>query len=576
MDKINQLRRLAGMPYDLSKDISRTPPASKKSVVKEAYKVPQRKADLMPENDANHAARVGATKQAIFHLTAAIKQLEAIPAMNFDGDIPHFVEQLKELLGGDNQDSDGLQGLSLGYQHDHDQWKTKEAGRVKQEQEEEDISAASHEAVDHHNENEDRLQNTAKFEKGQKASLHGKPVTVIVASDESETVGVVPCGEEDNVDAIELVHANELEQADDIDDEQDDSVDMEIDLDSPEDDHNGEINQPESANSDDDDEPGDDDLEVIALGSGDNNDDVKHIKSSIGGQLGECTPGAWIKTKDGQAGVVAYVSGDKVTFKPHNTPEKSVTTTMQNVVTEGGMPSSVIKHKQKLSEMSNEDLAKRFTTLAKEQNRKPEDLARSTARSHGYGKNSSHYWDRIKSHVTEGVNYYYDKAEEGTPLDVYDGKKNANNVWKEIDIKDKKQVKDENPNQLFSLGAASDTDNERKVKIPASVKSSLKSAMDEVEAGFKRLSSVETDAHFFYNSLLNAFEQILQYLEVGTVYSVKQAQIFMTSLMGPILFKIPADVKNFIAKGGETRSLKDYMKPVDSKYPITGPRQVLK
>ena len=31
----------------------------------------------------------------------------------------------------------------------------------------------------------------------------------------------------------------------------------------------------------------------------------------------------------------------------------------------------------------------------------------------------------------------------------------------------------------------------------------------------------------------------------------------------------------FIANGGKARSLKDYMTKVDSKYPITGPRNAL-
>ena len=67
---------------------------------------------------------------------------------------------------------------------------------------------------------------------------------------------------------------------------------------------------------------------------------------------------------------------------------------------EGGMPSSVIKHKQALAAKTPEDLHARFKEIAKRNGESVEDLARSTAWSHGYGKGegkgSSHYWDKVK------------------------------------------------------------------------------------------------------------------------------------------------------------------------------------
>jgi len=73
--------------------------------------------------------------------------------------------------------------------------------------------------------------------------------------------------------------------------------------------------------------------------------------------------------------------------------------------------------------------------------------------------------------------------------------------------------------------------------------------------------------------MATAFSDLLDKLEKGTLYDFKEAQVFAQSLMGPMLHKIPADVWKFIVNGGETRSLKDYMKKV--KDPITGPRNTI-
>jgi len=67
---------------------------------------------------------------------------------------------------------------------------------------------------------------------------------------------------------------------------------------------------------------------------------------------------------------------------------------------EGGMPSSVIKHKQALAAKTPEALHAGFKEVAKRNGESVEDLARSLAWSHGYGKGegkgSSHYWDKVK------------------------------------------------------------------------------------------------------------------------------------------------------------------------------------
>ena len=57
---------------------------------------------------------------------------------------------------------------------------------------------------------------------------------------------------------------------------------------------------------------------------------------------------------------------------------------------EGGMPTSVIKNKQKYADMSDKELASHFKG-------KDEETLKQMAWRHGYGKMSSHYVDRIKN-----------------------------------------------------------------------------------------------------------------------------------------------------------------------------------
>lgn len=129
--------------------------------------------------------------------------------------------------------------------------------------------------------------------------------------------------------------------------------------------------------------------------------------------------------------------------------------------------------------------------------------------------------------------------------------------------------KDESPHQLKAL-EPSPGDHDRKVNVPASLKQQLRAEAAQARKEAKELGVADKDAKWFYEALANMFDELLGHLEKGTVYDIKMAQIFMTSLMGPMLHKIPADVVNFVAKGGAERKLADYMKPVDKKYPVTG------
>lgn len=65
----------------------------------------------------------------------------------------------------------------------------------------------------------------------------------------------------------------------------------------------------------------------------------------------------------------------------------------------GGMPSSVIRHKQQLALLTDEELAGHFQRVSDATGKPVEQAARECAWRHGYGKLSPHYWNRIKSHL---------------------------------------------------------------------------------------------------------------------------------------------------------------------------------
>ena len=89
---------------------------------------------------------------------------------------------------------------------------------------------------------------------------------------------------------------------------------------------------------------------------------------------------------------------------------------------EGGMPSSVIKSKQAREKMSPEDLHAHVKSLQAKGGpifggKSVEHIAREMAWSHGHGKMSPHYWNRIK-HL-EPKNEEVEQVEEGkAPFDI--------------------------------------------------------------------------------------------------------------------------------------------------------------
>lgn len=198
----------------------------------------------------------------------------------------------------------------------------------------------------------------------------------------------------------------------------------------------------------------------------------------------------------------------------------------------------------------------------------------------------SAYWlaeNIIGDRIEEAMQYYgvqYDGSHEKAgdkPINVSDGSTNDEQVMDTLP-----PTKKESPEQLKTGETGEEETNEphddinTKIKVPNSIKQALRTEIDNAKKEAEKTDSRNKDAKYFYKDLAIAFEDLLRHLEGGTRYDIKQAQIFAQTLMGPMLHKIPTEVWKFLTNGGETRSLKSYVKEVDKKYPILGPRNTIK
>jgi len=131
---------------------------------------------------------------------------------------------------------------------------------------------------------------------------------------------------------------------------------------------------------------------------------------------------------------------------------------------------------------------------------------------------------------------------------------------------DPKKVKNEYTLQPENRGKESMTDEVQKVKVPSKIKSDLKKAIAQFrkdgEAQGRINSHTASENAQLMLDTAEAFDKILDLLSAGDVMSLKRAQVFASSLMGPMLHKLPDGVWDFIVNGGEKRSLKNYMNKV--------------
>lgn len=93
----------------------------------------------------------------------------------------------------------------------------------------------------------------------------------------------------------------------------------------------------------------------------------------------------------------------------------------------------------------------------------------------------------------------------------------------------------------------------QKTKVPAFIKKDLSDAIKHFKDESSRLKIHDEANALFQEQIADALERIEDLIH----NDIKQAQIFITTLMGPILHKIPSSVCKFIYSGGDN-SLKTF------------------
>lgn len=124
-----------------------------------------------------------------------------------------------------------------------------------------------------------------------------------------------------------------------------------------------------------------------------------------------------------------------------------------------------------------------------------------------------------------------------------------------IEYKDPAIVADKPNTDLYNPGALPHTD---KIRVPVAVMSDLSSCIGDYEKCAKLSNGVDDAKGSFCMTVVAAFKELDDLLKIGTVESVKQAQIKATSWMSPITVLLPVTVQKFIHMGGRKSTLKDF------------------
>jgi len=240
---------------------------------------------------------------------------------------------------------------------------------------------------------------------------------------------------------------------------------------------------------------------------------------------------------------------------------------------------------EEMPESDDDDFLKNLTAIEKEQLK----TAITTLRMLSSGSMIKETMERVaqvtNKTLKEAMHYYnvnYPGWEDSErPVNVSNGSANDEQVMDSMP-----DPKTEGPEQTRTMDQQDNSPQDKSgddlsntIKIPKYVTKGLKDAIadfrKEEKSEQRRNQGYAKEAEYMYRDSANAFEEILELL-TGSVYDFKKAQVKATSLMGPMLHKIPNKVWKFIVNGGEQQSLKSYMTDVPKSYPITGPRNTLK
>lgn len=529
----NQMRRMAGLPVDYVAEAAKDRAEkealaiteSKKSIITEARTVPGRKSEVAKKTPENMRDAVEQAEKALDHVEEAIKCLERIPALDFDGVVPHMINELEDVLT-DDDDGVSLTSCVNKIQTTYRKWRRTENATDKVEADIDDTVKA-HEEEEEFQRRACDMKNILHIGHDASPKMTKKGSTIQgwvsdLASDGEEEVTIEfdykPAQEEEEESAGCEIFAVSTEDGRDID--------------------------PDTLEKDDVEK------EILAA-----------IQSSEGLNEGKAE-----KDYDGDG----EIESDEEEYK--GSREKAAKKAKKDEVKEDHFKVGQVvtdaktDKKYEIVSIDNEGEGKKevYKTKCKKSGKKKDFSPKQL-------KESMHFYNTS--------NYSDWEDDVSDPVNVADGSSNGDKVW---DVPaNPENDRDESPHQLADPMSAGTSPQDQSVgdeaplKVPANIKKALQDEINQARAEAEKLDVYNKDAKVFYHDLANAFEDLLNHLKGETVGDIKKAQIYMTSLMGPMLHKVPATVVNFIARGGKNRSLKDYYKPVDSKYPITGPRDVL-
>jgi hypothetical protein len=494
----NKIRMLAGLTIDPSLETR-----AEYEKLAEAREVPRRRADLKPRNEKTLKAQVTGIRKAIAHLENAVKALESIPAIDFGGDVPHYIREIEELLSTDGGEA-GLKQLLKAWE-----------AEIATTQPTDESVVESH------------------FKRGEMIKdKDGYDWKVLgwTGSGDNE-VYELECPRSGKKSKKKYSELKKLDEMVSYEDENDPAADV----------HGVEP----TAKREERLQSFKSDLNQGDRVLYDNGIWVVHIADAKADLVGIVPAGMAHATKEEKDHAMQQVKREKLRKPSEEECEVMMSESVRR-------PTSVTdfegKGQKDLGGTRKELLAK----YAKTKDAKDAEKARKA------GATQKELQAALKestlNYTKSNALSYEDNETDPANIVAQDSKSWANSLNPEY-------VKNEYTNQLDQRGDQSMDDYVNKVKVPNKVKQALKDAIAEFERDAEKLGSGHTasETKELYTNTAAAFNQILDMLNSGSIQDVKRAQVFATSLMGPMLHKLPDVVWDFISNGGQKRSLKDYM-----------------
>jgi hypothetical protein len=613
MTDLNKLLRLAGVPLDLSKvNNAKTTIITPKHLqeLNEAAKVPEHRGEISPKNKKNMRGRVSCAKKALEFLEQAREELMSIPAIDYEEDIPDVIRQLHKMLHGEDG-TGGLHGAHRKYERDYNDMEfpedleNKEPGKDGNPTEEE-LKAREKESLKKKAENEKKSEKKPVkestdpapekavksdglgFAKAKNDPADGKsnvrPFKLAPNSDVLKDTMYMKDGKVVGEDPRTRTPKPDTSVQEEVRGLVNPLVKAEVDIQKKE----GKISQQQA-----------DQLEMNPEGHADEQEEEtpkkKHkptwltnaeqraedhdkkkkvAEANFGLSLGSSTRERSVRSATpSDAGInpeakrAAQLAGIKPNmanpFGKSKSEQEENTPHSVHDLTNPNKPRHLGTFPSRAAAAAHAKAHQR-ASVGKNGTINLSDLRLNRAGDPGekVSEASGPLFARDAEHPK-----HVDGDSQSYPSWSADDKKPVNVVSSDdgVSLYYPNGSKSENANQLSS----NPYNESQKVNVPAKIKSALKT---EADTARKLAETFEMrkdwDSKNFHENMANAFDTLNNFLEKGTIYGIKEAQIFMTSLMSPYTNKLPADVIKYIAAGGTVRSLKSYIN--DVKEPVTG------